>query len=62
MGTAKIEAKSLAAAREAHPRPGELSTVAADVETRAAKLLEGVGARRASYVARVRENRKSRER
>ena len=61
VGTAKTEAKSLSAARETHPRPGELSTVAADAETRATNLLEGVGGRQASYVARVRENRNSRQ-
>ena len=43
VGTTKTEAKSLLAARETPPRPGELSTVAADTETRAANLLEGVG-------------------
>ena len=39
VGTAKTEAKSLSVAREAHPRPGELSTVVADAEARAANLL-----------------------
>ena len=43
MGTAKTEAKSCSAARETHPRSGELSTVATDAETRATNLLEGVG-------------------
>ena len=32
VGTAKPEAKSKSAAREPPPRPGELSTVAADEE------------------------------
>ena len=43
VGTAKTEAKSLSAARETHPRPGELSMVATNAETRATNLLEGVG-------------------
>ena len=41
--TAKTEAKSLSAACETHPRPGELSTVAKGAETRATNLLEVVG-------------------
>ena len=43
VGTAKNKAKSLSAARETPLRPGELSTMAADAETRAANLLKGAG-------------------
>ena len=35
VGTAKTEAKSLSAAGEVRPRPGQRSTVATDAETRA---------------------------
>ena len=40
-GTAKTERKSLAAAGNARPRPGQRSTVATDAKTRATNLPEG---------------------
>ena len=60
--TAKTEAKSLSAARETHPRRGQLSTVATDTETRVVNLLEGV--RRSSSLIRgpcARKSQKSAE-
>ena len=60
VGTAKSEAKSLSAAREAHPRPEELSTVVTDAETRATNLLEGT-ARSSTFIRGLcaRKSRKS---
>ena len=55
--TEKAEAKSLSAAGEAPPRPGELSTLVTDAETRATNLLEG--AARSSTLIRGRCVRKS---
>ena len=60
VGTTKTEEKSLSAARKTPLRPGQLSTVAADAETRASNLLEGVG-RSSSLIRGLGENRRSRQ-
>ena len=58
VGAAKTESKSLPAASQARPRPGQRSVVVTEAEARLTKLLEQKG-RQSSYVARVCENGKN---